>query len=67
LMRRIIPLLIIIIGGAALLAPVIMLMELERMPGDYDLVLQGRHYLIPVTYSLCASVALALLYSIVKR
>jgi len=66
-MRRIIPLLIIIIGGAALLAPVIMLMELERMPGDYDLVLQGRHYLIPVTYSLCASVALALLYSIVKR
>ena len=66
-MRTLIPLLVIIIGGAALLAPAIMMMGLDRMPGDYDLVLEGRHYLIPVTYSLCASVALALLYSIVKR
>jgi hypothetical protein len=66
-MRRIVPLLIIILGGAALLAPAIMMMGLERLPGDYDLVLDGRHYLIPVTYSLCASVFLALLYSIVKR
>jgi len=66
-MRTLIPLLIIILGGAALLAPVTMLMGLDRMPGDYDLIWGGRHYLIPVTYSLCASVALALLYSVVKR
>jgi|GEM_PF-5027324 hypothetical protein len=66
-MSKLIPLLVIIIGGAALLVPVIMMMGLDRMPGDYDLVLEGRHYLIPVTYSLCASVALALLYSVVKR
>ena len=66
-MRKIVPLLLIILLGAAVMAPVIMLMDLERMPGDYDLVLEGRHYLIPVTYSLCASVALGLLYSIVKR
>jgi len=66
-MSKLIPLLVIIIGGAALLTPVIMMMGLDRMPGDYDLVLEGRHYLIPVTYSLCASVALALLYSVVKR
>jgi hypothetical protein len=64
---RLLLLLVIIVGGAALLAPVIMMMELERRPGDYDLVWEGRHYLIPVTYSLCASVGLALLYSIVKR
>jgi len=66
-MRRIVPLLLIIVCGAAVLAPVIMMMGLERMPGDYDLVMDGRHYLIPVTYSLCASVFLALLYSIVKK
>ncbi len=66
-MRALIPLLVIIIVGAAFLAPVIMMMGLDRMPGDYDLIWEGRHYLIPVTYSLCASVALALLYSIVKR
>jgi hypothetical protein len=66
-MRRIVPLLLIIVLGAVVLAPVIMLVGLDRMPGDYDLVLEGRHYLIPVTYSLCASVALGLLYSIVKR
>jgi len=66
-MRRLFLLLVIILGGAALLAPVIMMAELARMPGDYDLIWDGRHYLIPVTYSLCASVGLALLYSVVKR
>jgi len=66
-MERLLLLLFIIVAGAAILAPVIMMMDLARMPGDYDLVLSGRHYLIPVTYSLCASVALALLYSVVKR
>jgi len=66
-MRRLVPLLIILIGGAALLAPGIMMMGLDRIPGDYDLLWDGRHYLIPVTYSLCASAALALLYSLMKR
>jgi hypothetical protein len=66
-MRKLVPLLLIIICGAAVLTPVIMMMGLDRMPGDYDLVLDDRHYLIPVTYSLCASAALALLYSIVKK
>jgi len=66
-MRRLFLLLVIVLGGATLLAPVIMMMELDKMPGDYDLIWDGRHYLIPVTYSLCASVALALLYSVVKR
>jgi hypothetical protein len=66
-MRRLFLLLVIVLGGAALLAPVIMMMELDKMPGDYDLIWDGRHYLIPVTYSLCASAGLALLYSIAKR
>jgi hypothetical protein len=66
-MRRLFLLLVIIVVGAAVLAPVIMMMELDKIPGDYDLIWEGRHYLIPVTYSLCASVGLALLYSIVKR
>ena len=66
-MRRLVPLLIILVGGAALLAPGIMMMDLDRIPGDYDLIWDGRHYLIPVTYSLCASAALALLYSLMKR
>ena len=66
-MRRLVPLLIILVGGAALLAPGIMMMDLDRIPGDYDLIWDGRHYLIPVTYSLCASAVLALLYSLMKR
>jgi hypothetical protein len=66
-MGRLLLFLVMIMLGAAVLAPAIMLMGLDRLPYDYDLVLDGRHYLIPVTYSLCASVALALLYSIVKR
>ena len=66
-MRKLVPLLLIIVFGAAVLAPVIMMMGLDRMPGDYDLVLDGRHYLVPVTYSLCASAALALLYSFMRR
>jgi hypothetical protein len=66
-MYRIFLLLFIIVVGAAVLAPVIMLMDLDRIAGDYDLVLDGRHHLIPVTYSLCASAALGLLYLIVKR
>jgi hypothetical protein len=66
-MGRLLLFLVMIVLGAAVLAPAIMLMGLDRLPYDYDLVLDGHHYLIPVTYSLCASVALALLYSIVKR
>jgi hypothetical protein len=65
-MRKLVPLLLIIVCGGAVVAPVIMMMGLDRLPGDYDLVMNGRHYLIPVTYSLCASVGLGLLYSIVK-
>ena len=64
---RLFLILVILVGGAALMAPVIMMMDLDRIPGDFDLVWEGRHYLIPVTYSLCASAVLALLYSIVKR
>ena len=66
-MQRLFLLLLILVVGAVLLAPVIMMMDLDRLPGDYDLVWDNRHYLVPVTYSLCASAVLALLYSIVKR
>ena len=65
-MRRLFLLLVLVLGGAALLAPVIMMMELDKMPGDYDLIWDGRHYLIPVTYSLCATIGLTLFYKFVK-
>ena len=59
--------LLILVLGAVILAPIIMALELDPMPGDFVLKLGLQHYSIPVLWSLCASGALALLYSFYRR
>ena len=66
-MRRLFPLLLIVVAGAVVLAPVMVMLDLDRMPGDFTLTLQDHRYMIPVIWSLCASSVLGLLYWIVKR
>jgi hypothetical protein len=57
----------ILILGAAVLSPMIAALDLDRVPGDIALHMGGTNINIPVTYSLCASLGLALLYKILKR
>jgi hypothetical protein len=59
-------LLILVVGGV-ILAPIVMQLELDPMPGDFVLKLGSQHYPVPVLWSLCASGALALLYSVYRR
>ena len=66
-MRKLFLLLIIVVLGAAMLAPVIMLLDLEPQALDFTLTLNERPVHIPATWSLCASAGLGLLYWIVKR
>ena len=66
-MSRIVIQLLILVLGAVILAPIIMALELDPMPGDFVLALGTQHYHIPVLWSLCASGALALLYSVYRR
>ena len=66
-MRKLVLFLVILVVGAAVLAPVIMMMDLAPTQWDFPLTLGDRTYNIPALYSLCASAALALLYSVVKR
>jgi hypothetical protein len=66
-MPRIIILLLIWVVGASIFAPLIMQLDLDPMPGDFTLTWANQHYPVPVLWSLCASGALALFYSILKR
>ena len=59
--------LVILVGGAMILAPVVMAFEPEPMPGDFAFVLGSKHLTVPVVWSLCASGALALFYTVMKR
>jgi hypothetical protein len=65
--KRLSILLVILVVGAVILAPVIMLAEPDPMPGDFVLSLNNQHYPVPVLWSLCASGALALLYFLYRR
>jgi hypothetical protein len=66
-LKRLAILAAILVGGAAILAPAIMQMELDPMPGDFVLAWNNHHYPVPVVWSLCASGALALLYLLYRR
>jgi hypothetical protein len=57
----------ILVVGAAILAPVIMLMEPDPQPGDFVIAWNNQHYPVPVLWSLCASGFLALLYFFYRR
>ena len=66
-MVKLLTLLMILLLGAAILSPIIMALELEAMPGDFVLTWNNQHYNVPVIWSLCASGALTLLYSLYRR
>jgi Protein of unknown function (DUF2905) len=57
----------IIIVGAAVLAPAIALVDPAPIPGDFHILWNNTRLAVPVGYSLCASVVLALLYLVMKR
>lgn len=56
----------ILLLGAMVLSPVIAVLGLDPVPGDVALGLGHSHLAVPVTYSLCASMGLALLYCAMK-
>jgi hypothetical protein len=66
-MRRLIVLLLILVVGGAILAPLVMMFEPDPMPGDFAFVWANQDYTVPVLWSLCASGAIALLYSVFYR
>jgi hypothetical protein len=69
-MRRIekaILLMLVLVGGAVFLAPIVMAFEPERLPGDFIMTWDKQQLAIPVFWSLCASGALSLLYLFYRR
>ena len=60
-------LLLILVLGAVIMAPIVMALELEPMPWDFVLSWNSQTYHVPVIWSLCASGALTLLYSLYRR
>ena len=69
-MRRIekaILLMLVLVGGAVFLAPIVMAFEPERLPGDFIVTYNKQQLAIPVVWSLCASGALSLLYLFYRR
>jgi hypothetical protein len=67
MIRKTFFLLVIVVLGAAIMAPMIMLLDLEPQMLDFTIRLNERPVRIPATWSLCASAGLGLLYWIVKR
>jgi hypothetical protein len=59
--------LVILVLGAVILSPLVMAFEPEPLPGDFSFAWNNRNYAVPVAWSLCASGALALFYSVMKR
>ena len=66
-MRKLAIVLLILLVGGAILAPIVMQLDLDPMPGDFVLDWNHQHHNIPVVWSLCASGVLALLYSFYRR
>ena len=60
-------LLLILVLGGALLAPVVMAFEPDPLPGDFLIPWNQQHLNVPVLWSLCASGALALFYGLMKK
>ena len=58
--------LILIAGRRSCWRPIIAYLEPDPLPGDFIFQRGNLHIMIPVIYSLCASVGLALLYYFLK-
>jgi hypothetical protein len=67
MIRKTFLLLVIVVVGAAIMAPMVMLLDLEPQLLDFTMMINERPVRIPATWSLCASAGLGLLYWIVKR
>jgi len=65
--RKLILLVLILVLGAAILTPIVMAFDPDRMPGDFIFSWGKQNYLIPVIWSLCVSAALGLLYFFYRR
>jgi hypothetical protein len=65
--RKFLLLMLILAVGAAILAPVVVAFEPDRLPGDFILTWGKQNYLIPVFWSLCTSAVLGLLYLFYRR
>lgn len=50
-----------------MLAPVLMALDLDPMPGDIAFTLNQHHYQLPVLWSLCAGTGLTLFYWALKK
>jgi Protein of unknown function (DUF2905) len=66
-MRHTLFIIAILILGAVVLAPAISYIGLDPLPGDFTINHDNLHFAVPVTYSLCASLGLGLLYYLMKR
>ncbi len=66
-MARLAIMLVILVLGAVILAPLVMAFEPGPMPGDFAFAWGNTHLVVPVIWSLCASGALALFYAVMKR
>ena len=56
----------IVILGALALSPMIAGLGFDPIPGDVACSLGAWHIVLPLTYSLCASMGLTLLYLVMK-
>ena len=65
--RKFILLALILVLGAAILTPIVMAFDPDRMPGDFIFSWGKQNYLIPVIWSLCVSATLGLLYFFYRR
>jgi hypothetical protein len=65
--RKLVLIVLILLLGAAILAPIVMAFDPERMPGDFIFRWGKQNYLIPVIWSLCVSGGLGLLYFFYRR
>ena len=66
-MRNLLFIIGILIVGAVVLVPAISYIGLDPLPGDFTINQGDFHLAVPVTYSLCASLTLGLLYYVLKR
>ena len=66
-MKAIVKGLAILAFGALVLSPVVALLELDPLPGDFAFSVNDTHIHVPVFYSLCASAGLALFTYLLKR
>jgi hypothetical protein len=60
-------LLLLLVLGAVVLCPVIMAVGPDPLPGDFTLAWNDQKIPVPLVWSLCASAALTLLYSLYRR